>query len=214
MEVWKFHDGYLQQPKGVANDRTGNVFVVGCTSRNLILIQHDGKAYTHLLNLDKDSFPRAEAIEVTLRNIKLFIKNRNTTKKDIENDIQKLSNGVVKEFGEIQVTEHTTNLYIKELKIEQAQIQQNVQPSRNVADINLQSITKVDIKKKVQNLMYITGCSILPYEHLLFVNYYSTKILEYSEEGDHIDSIQVSAYPYDITVLDSDRIQALSHIRR
>ncbi|CAC5361311.1 unnamed protein product [Mytilus coruscus] len=76
----------------------------------------------------------------------------------LNHDIQKLSNAVIKEFGEIQVIEHTTNLDIRELKIEQAQIQQKVKPAK------------------------------------------------YSEGRNYIGSIQVSAYPYDITVIDSDRI--------
>ncbi|XP_063409082.1 uncharacterized protein LOC134692554 [Mytilus trossulus] len=122
----------------------------------------------------------------------------------LNSDIQKLSNGVIKEFGEIQVTEHTSNLYIREQKIEQAQMQQNVKSARNVADVKLQLITKVDIKK--EGNMYITGCAILPGGNLLFSNYRNKKLLEYSVEGTYIGSIQVSAAPYDITVLDSDRI--------
>ncbi|CAC5389421.1 unnamed protein product [Mytilus coruscus] len=122
---------------------------------------------------------------------------------DLNSDIEKVSNGGVKEFGEIQVTEHTTKLDFKELKLEQAQMQLNVQPLSNVADIELKLITKVDIKKEQ---MYITGCAILPNEHLLFANYFSTELLEYSKDGNFIGSIQVSATPFAITVLDSDRI--------
>ncbi|CAC5389422.1 unnamed protein product [Mytilus coruscus] len=123
----------------------------------------------------------------------------------LNSDIKKLSNGVVKEFGEIQVAEHASNLDIKEVKIEQAQIQQKVQPSGKVADINLQLIRKVDIKRG-HNLS-ITGCAILPNGHLLFANFQKNRnILEYNEEGNYIGSIQVSADPYDITVLDLDRI--------
>lgn len=123
----------------------------------------------------------------------------------LNSDVQKLSNGVAKEFGDIQVAEHATNLDIKEQKIEQAQIQQNIQPSRNVADVKLQLLTKIDIKKEED--MFITGCAMLPNGHLLFANYTKNQnILEYSEEGNYIGSIQVSANPYDITVLDSDRI--------
>ncbi|CAC5418191.1 unnamed protein product [Mytilus coruscus] len=105
----------------------------------------------------------------------------------------------------IPIDEHTTNVDIKELKIEQAQMQLNVQPSRNVADVELQLITKVEIKRAGQ--ICITGCAILPNGHLLFANYtHKQNLLEYSEVGNYIGSIQVSALPYDITVLDSDRI--------
>ncbi|CAC5361315.1 unnamed protein product [Mytilus coruscus] len=58
-EVWKFHNDSLQYPYGVANDRSGNVFVVGCKFRNLIIIQYDGKTYKNLLDLEKGSSPHA-----------------------------------------------------------------------------------------------------------------------------------------------------------
>ncbi|CAG2252679.1 unnamed protein product [Mytilus edulis] len=123
----------------------------------------------------------------------------------LNSDIQRLSNGVIKEFGDIQVTEHTSNLKIKELKIEQAQMQQNVQPRCTVAGIKLQLTTKVDIKKDGQ--MNITGCAILSNGHLLYANYtFQNNIFEYNEDGNHIDRFKVSATPYDIAVLDSDRI--------
>ncbi|CAC5361320.1 unnamed protein product [Mytilus coruscus] len=91
----------------------------------------------------------------------------------------KLSNAVFKEFGDIQVTEHTSNLDIKELKLEQAQMQHKIQPP---------------------------SCAILPNGNLLFANYYDRNILEYSVKGNFIGSIRVSAEPYDITVLDLNRI--------
>ncbi|CAG2252680.1 unnamed protein product [Mytilus edulis] len=120
----------------------------------------------------------------------------------LNDDIQNLSNCAVKEFGGIKTTEHASNIVMKELKIEQAQVQQNLQPSGNV---KLEVIAMVDIKKEEH--MCITGCAILPNGHLLFANYtYKQKLLEYSEEGTYIGSIPVSAIPYDITVLDSDRI--------
>ncbi|CAC5361308.1 unnamed protein product [Mytilus coruscus] len=131
----------------------------------------------------------------------------------LNSDVQKLSNGVVKTFAEIQFAENATNLDIKELKIEHAQMQQKVQPASNVADIELKLMTKVNIKK--EGHMYITGCAILPNEHLLFANHtYKYKLLEYSEEGNFVGSIQVSATPYDKTVLDSDRIAITYGIKR
>ncbi|XP_063409078.1 uncharacterized protein LOC134692551 [Mytilus trossulus] len=123
----------------------------------------------------------------------------------LNSDIQRLSNGVVKEFGEIHVTEHVSHLDIKDLKIEQAQMPKNVQPLCNVAGIELQLTTKVEIKK--ERFFRFTGCAILPNGHLLFANYTNEQnLLEYNKEGNYIGSIPVSAAPYDITVLDSDRI--------
>ncbi|CAC5403239.1 unnamed protein product [Mytilus coruscus] len=131
----------------------------------------------------------------------------------LNSDVQKLSNGVVKNFGEIQVAEHDSNLDIKELKIEQAQMQQNVQTASNVADIELQLITKVNIKN--ERHLLITGCAILPNGHLLVANKTKNKnILEYSEEGNFIGGIEVSADPFDITVLDLDRIAITYGVNR
>ncbi|VDH94077.1 Hypothetical predicted protein [Mytilus galloprovincialis] len=126
----------------------------------------------------------------------------------LNSDIQKLSNALVKEFGDIQVTEHTTDLDLKELKIEQAQMHQNVQPPSyhgNVAGVKLKLITKFDIKQ--EGFMFITGCAVLPNGHLLFANYTNKQnLFEYSEDGNYIGSIHVSAHSYDITVLDFERI--------
>ncbi|CAC5418192.1 unnamed protein product [Mytilus coruscus] len=125
----------------------------------------------------------------------------------LNSDIQKLSNGVVKEFGKIQVTEHITNLDIKELKIEQAQMQQSVLPRSIIADVELKLVTKLKIKNKVE--LCLTDCAILSNGHLLFANYTTSirqYILEYSEEGNFIGRIKVSASPHSITVLDSDTI--------
>ncbi|CAC5361318.1 unnamed protein product [Mytilus coruscus] len=84
-------------------------------------------------------------------------------------------------------------------------MQQKEQPSSNVTDIEIQLITRINIKN--ERHMLITGCAILPNEHLLFANYNRRRnILEYSKEGNYISSIQVYAEPYDITVLDSERI--------
>ncbi|VDI58903.1 Hypothetical predicted protein [Mytilus galloprovincialis] len=123
---------------------------------------------------------------------------------NLNSDIQKLSYGVVNEFGKIQVAEQITSLDIKELNIEQAQMQQNVQTTSSVADVKLQLITKVDTKKKRR--VFITGCAILPNGHLLFANAEGRNLLEYSRKGNFIGSIQVSASPYDITFLNSNRI--------
>ncbi|CAG2231177.1 unnamed protein product [Mytilus edulis] len=122
----------------------------------------------------------------------------------VNSDIQKLSNDVIKEIGYIQVTEQKLDLDIKELKIQQAQMPQKIQPSCNVADVNLLLIKKFNIMS--ERPICITGCAILPNGHLVCADFYSTELLEYSEEGNYIGCIPVSASPFDITVLDSDRI--------
>ncbi|XP_071155100.1 uncharacterized protein [Mytilus edulis] len=42
-EIWVFKDKSIVKPKGLSVDLNQNVFVVGQTSNNLIVIQHDGK---------------------------------------------------------------------------------------------------------------------------------------------------------------------------
>lgn len=58
-EAWKLEDDSLDDPNGIANDPSGNVFVIGRTSKNMIPIQHDGKTYKRFLNVDDFSYPQA-----------------------------------------------------------------------------------------------------------------------------------------------------------
>lgn len=55
--------------------------------------------------------------------------------------------------------------------------------------------------------MNITGCVILPDGHLLFADTFGKKqLMKYSQDGSYVGNIKLSNVPYDLTIIDSDRI--------
>ncbi|VDH91968.1 Hypothetical predicted protein [Mytilus galloprovincialis] len=138
------------------------------------------------------------------------IKNEICSAKDyelkvsIESLIEKLSKDV-EEFGKIIVSESATNLDFRDPKFDQAQIEMNVPTSRNISDIKLQLIKSFQIKETTE--LKVTGCVILPNGILLLANNTrENKLIMYSDTGKHIRDIQVSGKPFDIAVIDLDRI--------
>ncbi|XP_071150321.1 E3 ubiquitin-protein ligase TRIM22-like [Mytilus edulis] len=125
-------------------------------------------------------------------------------KVSIHSVIKKLSNDV-EDFGKIMVSESVTNFDFKDPKIDQAQIEINVPTSRNISDIKLQLIKSFQLKNT--DKLDITGCVILPNGNLLMANdTEEKKLIEYSETGEHIRDITVSSKPFDIAVIDLNRI--------
>jgi WD40 repeat protein len=57
---WKFKDNLvLRTPLGISVDNNGNVYVVGCTSSNVVVISPDGQRHRQLLSsMDGLSYPR------------------------------------------------------------------------------------------------------------------------------------------------------------
>ncbi|XP_052083278.1 E3 ubiquitin-protein ligase TRIM22-like [Mytilus californianus] len=111
----------------------------------------------------------------------------------------------VEEFGQIKVVECTGNVNYRDQKMDQAQIGINVRKSKNISDVKLQLIKTFQIQRK--NEIDISGCVILPNGHLLIANNTQEKyLIVYSDTGEHIRDIPVSARPFDITVIDSNRI--------
>ncbi|XP_071160464.1 uncharacterized protein [Mytilus edulis] len=49
-EIWVFSDKYLRSPRGMSVDNIQNVFVAGLVSKNLLIIQNDGKVSKILLS--------------------------------------------------------------------------------------------------------------------------------------------------------------------
>ncbi|XP_052092871.1 uncharacterized protein LOC127729206 [Mytilus californianus] len=109
----------------------------------------------------------------------------------------------VKQFGEIKVFVTKAGLELKDAKIDQAQI--HIQGSmQNVCNISLHLKQKFDIKGSEKT---ITACTILHDDTVIIADYFgSGKLLEYNNNGKHIRDIPVSAKPFDITAVDTDRI--------
>ncbi|CAG2258105.1 unnamed protein product [Mytilus edulis] len=60
-EIWEFKDKSISCPRGISVDHNQNVFVVGETSNNLTLIQHDGKD-SKVLCTDRDGIKSHYAV--------------------------------------------------------------------------------------------------------------------------------------------------------
>ncbi|CAC5385485.1 unnamed protein product [Mytilus coruscus] len=111
----------------------------------------------------------------------------------------------IEEFGQIKVSECAVNLDFKDPKIDQAQIGINVPSARNICDVELQLIKTFQIQRNAE--IYISGCATLPNGHLLIANNTNANhLIEYSDTGEHIRDIPVSGMPFDITVIDPQRI--------
>ncbi|XP_071146026.1 E3 ubiquitin-protein ligase TRIM71-like [Mytilus edulis] len=118
--------------------------------------------------------------------------------------IEKLSNEV-EEFGQIKVSESAVKIDFKETKIDHAQIGTNISTIRSIANVKLHKIKTFQINR--MNEIFITGCAILPNSHLLVANKTMEKhLIEFSDTGEYIRDIPVSGRPFDITVIDSNRI--------
>ncbi|XP_063411427.1 uncharacterized protein LOC134694352 [Mytilus trossulus] len=73
--VWAFKDELvLKEPEGIAVDNNGNVYVVGETSSNVVLISSDGKHHKELLTED-DGLSSPSAIFLDGENKKLLVAN-------------------------------------------------------------------------------------------------------------------------------------------
>ncbi|XP_076088691.1 uncharacterized protein LOC143059087 [Mytilus galloprovincialis] len=116
----------------------------------------------------------------------------------IDSLIEKLSNDV-EEFGKIMVSESATNLDFRDPKFDQAQIW------INISDIKLQLIKTFQMTN--EHKKNVTGCLILPNGNLLMANDKEKNHLkEYSTSGEYIRDIPISGQPYDIAVIDLERI--------
>ncbi|VDI31829.1 Hypothetical predicted protein [Mytilus galloprovincialis] len=117
--------------------------------------------------------------------------------------IEKLNEA--EEFGKINVSECATMLEFREQKIDQSQIMINASKPNNVSHIKLNLSKKFQIKKTKG--MKINVCAILPNGHLLMANGTKENHLNvYRDTGEHIRDILVSGKPYDIAVIDLNRI--------
>lgn len=116
----------------------------------------------------------------------------------LQNDLDQL--------GKISVKHTTITLPFKETKIDQAQIQA-IEPNLSGIDNILLQMKNIFIVKKTSFLSWLSGCTILPNGNLLIADYKGERvIMEYREDGRHIRNMPCSGSPFDIAVIDSDRI--------
>ncbi|VDI70799.1 Hypothetical predicted protein [Mytilus galloprovincialis] len=108
-------------------------------------------------------------------------------------------------FGKIKVEEITISLPYKEEKNDQAQIV-HMLAVQSLDSIRLLLRQKFTIKG-VNKIKNVCGGVILTNNHLLIVDKGLQRVIkEYNEDGRHIRDIPVSGKPFDLTVIDIDRI--------
>ncbi|XP_071172202.1 uncharacterized protein [Mytilus edulis] len=112
----------------------------------------------------------------------------------------------VDNFGKVKVEETPLNLPLKEAKVDQAQII-HIPTGQSFDRTRLQLQQKFKIKDKNNNTN-VRGCGILPNNHLLIADFNNknTAMIEYSDDGRHIRDIPVSYQPFDLAIIDSDRM--------
>ncbi|XP_063427220.1 uncharacterized protein LOC134710754 [Mytilus trossulus] len=116
------------------------------------------------------------------------------------------------QLGNILVKKTTTSLPFKEAKIDQAQIQLRVHVKKTINNIRLKLKKRFKVNKTGFG-MWLSGCTMLSNGNVLIIDFKGRGVvMEYSENGKHIRDIQCSGRPFDLTVIDTDRI-AVTHGR-
>ena len=76
---WKFKDEHvLQRPYGISVDNDGNVYVVGHSSNNVVVISPNGQRLRELLS-SKDGLLNPTALDYDLSTNRLLVVNRSGT---------------------------------------------------------------------------------------------------------------------------------------
>ncbi|CAG2205937.1 unnamed protein product [Mytilus edulis] len=115
-------------------------------------------------------------------------------------------------FAKIKVDKSTISFPFKDAKIDQAQLP--AQNRRSVHNTRLQLRRRSRLKQKGTE-MYISGCTILSNGNLLIAdNKGKNALLEYDDDGKFIRDIPVSARPYNIALIDTDRIAVSYSVQR
>ncbi|VDI76335.1 Hypothetical predicted protein [Mytilus galloprovincialis] len=110
------------------------------------------------------------------------------------------------QFGKLSVKTTTTDLPFKEAKVDQAQIELRMPDTKDINNVRLQFKYRFEVKK-YDLPMWLSGCAILPSGNLLIADYLARGVLmEYSEDGKLVRNIPCSDEPFDLTVIDNDRI--------
>ncbi|VDI09834.1 tripartite motif-containing protein 2/3 [Mytilus galloprovincialis] len=112
----------------------------------------------------------------------------------------------VDHLGNLSVKKTTTSLPFKEVKVEQAQIQLRLQDTKSISSIRLRLKKRFSVEQQDIETA-LNGCTMLPNGNVLLANFVEANvILEFSEDGKHIRDIPCPGSPFDLTVIDTDRI--------
>ncbi|CAC5369282.1 unnamed protein product [Mytilus coruscus] len=110
-------------------------------------------------------------------------------------------------LGKISAKTSTISLPFKEAKADQAKVQLRMPDMKNINNVRLQFKKRFEVKQKGFLKYQLSGCTMLINGNWLMANDLGNAVLmEYSEDGKHIRDIPCSGRPFDMTVIDTERI--------
>ncbi|XP_052066518.1 protein wech-like isoform X1 [Mytilus californianus] len=110
----------------------------------------------------------------------------------------------VSHLGSILVKEENVNLQFKEQKLNQAQMQVSLPLVNVVHELQLKHMFKLE---KASLKMVVTGCIMLANGDMLIADHWNRNIVLISNESDKpAKYINISDFPYDITMIDHNLI--------
>ncbi|CAG2230899.1 unnamed protein product [Mytilus edulis] len=113
----------------------------------------------------------------------------------------------VDQLGEISLKKTITSLPFIEANVDQAQVQLRNPLTKSIENVHIELKERFEVKQKGFFTFELTGCTVLTNGNLLMANNHGNTILmEYSEDGKRIHDIPCSSKPFDLTVIDTDRI--------
>ncbi|CAG2188400.1 unnamed protein product [Mytilus edulis] len=114
----------------------------------------------------------------------------------------------VSQLGRISIKEENANLQFKETKLNQAQMQVSLPLVTVVQALQLKEKFKLE---KAGFMMTVTGCIMLQNGDMLIADHWDKNIVLISNESDKpAKYINISDFPYDITIIDHNLI-AITH---
>lgn len=113
----------------------------------------------------------------------------------------------VNKYGYISIDTTLANIPVFPQKLDHAQMHMRMPSIKNSNDIHLQLQYKVNIKQESSNVMWISGCTILPDGQILIADYRGKpQLMQYNKQGTSFLAIPVSANPFDLTLIDTERV--------
>ena len=114
---------------------------------------------------------------------------------------------MVDQLGKISVEKISITLPFNAGMVDQADIQLSVPEMKSIDSIHVKLKKRFNVKQKEDEEIWLSGCTMLQNGNLMIADYKGEGVLmEYNEDGQHIRNIPCSEPPFDLTVIDNDRI--------
>ncbi|CAG2185984.1 unnamed protein product [Mytilus edulis] len=110
------------------------------------------------------------------------------------------------QIGKIYDEKISISLPFNEGNVDQ-DIQLPVPEMKSIDSIHVKLKKRFNVKQKEDEEIWLSGCTMLQNGNLMIADYKGEGVLmEYSEDGQHLRNIPCSEPPFDLTVIDNDRI--------